>query len=336
MNMRFPLSFLIRSSLVSTIAIACTLTHAQPQPVPKNDVDSHRLAAQKAAGLEYPGLLGRLCVVPPNKENSPPPRSPSSTPRTVPDRSTWYAPPFKVFDNLYWVGTKIHSAWALKTSDGIILIDTLYNYASEPEIVDGLTKLGLDPATVKYVIISHGHGDHDEGANLMQQRYHAHVIMGGPDWDAIEKAPPIPGGTPKRDMVATDGQKLTLGDTSVTIVLTPGHTLGTVSLLFQVKDHGKPLNVVYSGGTAFNNQFDADRFKMYIASQRKLAKFAAEAGATVLLSNHSEFDDAFTKARLLAARSSGEPNSFEVGPESVARYFTTTDECAQAALLEYE
>ena len=46
-------------------------------------------------------------------------------------------------------------------ADGIILIDTLYNYASEPEIVDGLTKLGLDPATVKYVIVSHGHGDHD-------------------------------------------------------------------------------------------------------------------------------------------------------------------------------
>jgi metallo-beta-lactamase class B len=274
--------------------------------------------------------------VPPNKKNSPPPRPPSSTPRPIPDRSTWYAPPFKVFDNLYWIGTKIHSSWALKTSDGIMVIDTLYNYASEPEIVDGLTKLALDPASVKYVIISHGHGDHDEGANLLQQRFHAHVVMGGPDWDAIEKGSTIPGGTPKRDMVATDGEKLTLGDTTVTIVSTPGHTLGTLSLLFQVKDNGKPLNVAYSGGTAFNNQFDAERFKMYIASQRKLAKLAADAGATVLLSNHSEFDDAYTKARLLLSRKPDEPNPFEVGPASVARYFTTSDECAQAALLEYK
>ena len=319
------------NSLLLIAALGCAFTHAQ-QPAP-NGVDAHRLAAQRAAGLEYAGLLSRLCVVPPNKENSPPP---SATLRPVPDRSSWYAPPFKVFDNLYWVGTKIHSSWALTTSDGIILIDTLYNYASEPEIVDGLTKLGLDPAKVKYVIVSHGHGDHDEGANLMQQRFHAHIIMGGPDWDAIEKAHPMPGGTPKRDMVATDGEKLALGDTTVTIVFTPGHTLGTLSLLFQVKDQGKPLNVVYSGGTAFNNQFDAERFQMYIASQRKLARLAADSSATVLLSNHSEFDDAYTKARLLATRKPGEPNPFEVGSESVARYFTTTDECAQAASLEYK
>jgi len=317
---------------MTTLAVA--YTHAQ-QPA-ANPVDAHRLAAQRAAGLEYPGLLGRLCVVPPKKENSSA-RPPSSIARRpTPDRSSWYAPPFKVFDNLYWVGTKIHSSWALKTSDGIILIDTLYNYASEPEIIDGLTKLGLNPATVKYVIVSHGHGDHDEGANLIQQRFHAHVIMGGPDWDAIEKASPMPGGTPKRDMVATDGEKLALGDTTVTIVLTPGHTLGTLSLLFQVKDRGKPLNVVYSGGTAFNNQFDAERFQMYIASQRKLARLAADSGATVLLSNHSEFDDAYTKARLLASRRPDEPNPFEVGQESVAHYFTTSDECAQAALLEYK
>jgi len=321
-------------SLLLIGAFGCGYTHAQQSAT--NRVDAHRRAAQRAAGLEYPGLLGRLCVVPPNKENSPPPSAPSATRRPAPDRSSWYAPPFKVFDNLYWVGTKIHSSWALKTSEGIILIDTLYNYASEPEIVDGLTKLGLNPATVKYVIVSHGHGDHDEGANLMQQRFHAHIIMGGPDWDAIEKAHPMPGGTPKRDMVATDGEKLTLGDTTATIVLTPGHTLGTLSLLFQVKDQGKPLNVVYSGGTAFNNQFDADRFQMYIDSERKLARFAADSGVTVLLSNHSEFDDAYTKARLLASRRPGEPNPFEVGQESVARYFTTADECAQAALSEYK
>jgi hypothetical protein len=117
---------------------------------------------------------------------------------------------------------------------------------------------------------------------------------------------------------------------------TPGHTLGTLGLLFQVKDHGKQLNVVYSGGTAFNNQFDAERFRMYIASQRKLAQLAADSGATVLLSNHSEFDDAYTKGRLLASRGPGDPNPFEVGRESVARYFKTSDECAQAARLEYK
>ena len=66
----------------------------------------------------------------------------------------------KVFDNLYFVGTKAHSAWALQTSEGLIVIDALFDYAVKDSVVEGLRKLGLNPATMKYLIISHGHGDH--------------------------------------------------------------------------------------------------------------------------------------------------------------------------------
>jgi len=149
-------------------------------------------------------------------------------PRPPPERATWYTDPGKVFDNLYFVGTKIHSAWALTTSEGIILIDTVYDYNSEEAIVEGMKKLGLDPATVKYVIISHAHGDHVGGAKLMQDRFKSRIVMGGPDWELIEgSVNRFPNGKPKRDIVATDGQKITLGDTSVTLVATPGHTEGT-------------------------------------------------------------------------------------------------------------
>ena len=55
----------------------------------------------------------------------------------TPDRANWYAPPFKVFDNLYWLGTRQHSSWALQTSAGIIIIDTNFAWATEPEIIDG-------------------------------------------------------------------------------------------------------------------------------------------------------------------------------------------------------
>jgi metallo-beta-lactamase class B len=88
----------------------------------------------------------RVCVAPqtaPGPDVAPPP---------PPARDTWYTDPAKVFDNLYFVGTKIHSSWALTTSEGIILIDTLYDYASDEAIVGGLKKLGLDPASVKFVI----------------------------------------------------------------------------------------------------------------------------------------------------------------------------------------
>ena len=95
----------------------------------------------------------------------------AAPPRAVPDRATWYAKPYKVFDNLYFIGTRIHSAWALTTSAGIIVIDTLFDYAIEPEMIEGMTTLGLNPRDIKYVLISHAHGDHDQGAALLQSRY---------------------------------------------------------------------------------------------------------------------------------------------------------------------
>ena len=289
-------------------------------------IDAYLARAKAAAGFDFTGTLVRICVAP---QSAP---LPDVAPPPTPARDTWYTEPAKVFDNLYFVGTKIHSSWALTTSDGIILIDTLYDYASEEAIVGGLKKLGLDPATVKFVIISHGHGDHVGGAKLMQDRFGARLIMGGPDWDMIEQSVNrFPNGKPKRDMVASDGQKVTLGDTSVTLVATPGHTPGTHSMIFQVKDNGKPLTVAYSGGTAFNFPNDVPHFDMYIASQRKMAKAAADAGATVLMSNHSEFDNAVTKIRMMVARKTGEPHPFEVGAEAIARYFKVTDECAQLA-----
>jgi metallo-beta-lactamase class B len=141
---------------------------------------------------------------------------------------------------------------------------------------------------------------------------------------------------PTRDIaVGPEGDKLTLGDTTVQIVATPGHTNGTLSYVFPVKDQGRTVMVAYSGGTltgAFGT--DAARWDEYIASQRKIAKAAADAGASVILSNHSEYDGAYTKARLIAApRQVGETHPFIVGTDAVQRYFTVMSECATASKL---
>jgi metallo-beta-lactamase class B len=293
--------------------------------------DAHLIAARIAAGFDFTGTLARLCVAP----VAVPSTLRDVAPGPAPARDTWFIEPAKVFDNLYFVGSKIHSSWALTTSEGIILIDTLFTYNSEEEIIGGLKKLRLDPATVKYVIISHAHSDHVGGAKLMQDRFGSRIVMGGPDWDSIEKSVNgYPLGKPKRDIVADDGQKITLGGTSVTIVTTPGHTPGTLSMLFTVKDKGKPINVAYSGGTAFNFPSTVPSFDTYIKSQNKMAAAAAAANATILMSNHSEFDSAVLKTRLVALRKPGEPHPFDVGKEAVARYFTVTAECAQAARLK--
>jgi metallo-beta-lactamase class B len=242
-----------------------------------------------------------------------------------------------VFDNFYWLGTRQHSSWALTTSGGIIVIDTNFSWAIEPEIVEGFTKLGLNPRDIKYVIISHAHGDHDQGAALLQSRYGAKVVMGAVDWDAtLQRPATAAGGVPKRDIsVGLDGMKLTLGETTVDIVATPGHTPGTLSYVFPVQDQGKTVTVAYSGGTltgAFGT--NGAKWDEYVASQKKIGKAAADAGASVILSNHSEYDGAYTKARLVATkREAGEVHPFIVGTEGVQRYFTVMAECAMASKL---
>ena len=161
----------------------------------------------------------------------------------------------------------------------------------------------------------------------------ARLLYGGPDWDAVDKSTNHAGGKPKHDMVATDGMKVSVGDASVQVVTMPGHTPGTISFLFEVKDNGKPLRIAYVGGTAIRFDGNAAFYDGYLASSRKMVKAAADFGATALLSNHTEFDNAFYKAHTAADRKPGEANPFEGGKSAVGRYFTVVEDCATAAMV---
>jgi metallo-beta-lactamase class B len=331
-------------AIIGTLGVDAVF--AQQAPV-KRDFDAEIQAAiesaKTAAGFEFLGTLVRTCLLPQSGGEDTRDNVPGyiTNPASAPARDTWYAEPAKVFDNLYFVGGKVQSSWALTTREGIILIDTIYPYNSEELIIGGMQKVGLDPKNIQYVLISHAHTDHIGGAEMLQNRYGARIVMGGPDWDMVEKYPnrykPM---APKRDIVATDGMKIALGDTTVTIWLTPGHTPGTLSYTFTVLDRGKPVNVAYSGGTAFNfvnNTPDPGikNFQTYIDSQKRMAAKAAATGATILLSNHSEFDNAFNKNRMLAGRGNG-PHPYELGADWVQRYFQVMQGCARAAQLRLE
>jgi metallo-beta-lactamase class B len=100
-----------------------------------------------------------------------------------------------------------------------------------------------------------------------------------------------------------------------------------------VRDNGKPLRVAYVGGTAIPFNASAAYYDGYIASSKKMAKAAADYGATALMSNHSEFDDAFFKAHSAANRQPGEANPFDVGTDGVARYFSVVQNCAAATRI---
>jgi metallo-beta-lactamase class B len=341
---------LLRVNIGTALVIVGSLyvhsVFAQQAPSKRNyeaEIQAALESAKTAAGFEHLGTLVRTCLLPQSGGENLTDNVPAyvTNPASAPVRATWYAEPAKVFDNLYFVGGKLHSSWALTTKEGIILIDTIYPYNSEELVIGGMQKLGLDPKNIKYVLISHAHADHIGGAEMLQTRYKARVVMGGPDWEWVEKYPNrYKTMAPKRDIVATDGMKITLGETTVTIWLTPGHTPGTMSYTFSVLDRGKPVNVAYSGGTAFNfvnNTPDPGikNFQTYIDSQKHMAEKAAATGATVLLSNHSEFDNAFNKNRMLAGRGTG-PHPYELGADSVQRYFQVMQGCARAAQLRLE
>jgi metallo-beta-lactamase class B len=325
-----------------SFAVVGAIAFAFAQSAP-DTVEGHVAAAKAAAGTEYSAIATRLCTPP----APPAPRTTSApaTPRPAgaPARDTWYAKPMKVFDNLYFVGQTEYSAWAVTTSDGIIIIDPIFDYSVEEEVVNGLKTLGFDPNTIKYVLISHAHSDHVGGASYLQDRFNAKVIMSDADWTLLE-------GTraswrkPRKELVATDGQKLTLGDTSITLHITPGHTLGTISSLIPVRDGKAGHMAAYWGGTAFNwttnrsGYITAERpdsfwFNRYIESAQRFRTLARAAGADVILSNHTAFDGSKTKLPALATRRPGDPHPYVVGQDSVARYLTVAEECAKAGLL---
>jgi metallo-beta-lactamase class B len=302
-------------------------------------VAGHVAAARVAAGTDFTALFA-LCEPPaPAVPAQPAPaRSPGPPPR-----DTWQADPVKVFDNLYFVGEQEYSAWAVTTSEGIIIIDPIFDYSVEAQVVGGLRRLGLDPATIKYVLVSHAHYDHVGGAAFLQDRFDARVVMSEADWDLLARS----GGSwrkPKRDVVATDGQPLRLGDTTLTLHFTPGHTLGTISTVIPLRDGPRTHTAAYWGGTAFNwvrnraGYITAERpdgfwFDRYIASAQKFRSAAAAAGADVILSNHTAYDGSVTKLPAMARRRPGDPHPYVVGPEAVGRYLTVAEECAQAGKL---
>src|SRR3984885_12768019 len=221
-----------------------------------NNAEAHVAAAKAAAyepGQDFTNIFG-LCDEP--KPGAAAAEAPAAAagPRKMPPRAQWYADPAKIFDNVYYVGEGLgdnSTAWAITTSEGIILIDADYDYSAEELIVNGLKKLGLDAAQIKYVVISVAKPQIFGRARILQDRYKSHLLFSDADWNVIEKGNFPPEIKPKRDMVVTDGQKLTLGDVTVTLYVTPGNTPGTVSAIISpIKDGNQKHMAAFFGGRA--------------------------------------------------------------------------------------
>ncbi len=333
---------------VALLVVARDTSGAQSPPAPRDfaaEIKAATREATVAAGREFPLTALDLCYLaepsPLDTVDAPPPFARTAEGFRERPREAWYVEPARVFDNLYFVGDVDQSAWILTTSKGMILLDTNIPFRTESVIIEGMRKLGLDPRDIKYVVVSHAHGDHLGGARELQDRFGAKVVMSAADWEYLAHYPKRNIGlTPRRDITATNGGKVTLGEVTVTTWLTPGHTPGTMSFTFPVSDRGKQLNVVYSGGTGFNfpnntPELGIPAFQTYIDSQKRLSAKAVATGATVFLTNHSWNDNVVNKIRMMPGRGAG-PSPFEIGTAWIERYFKTTAGCARAAQLRLE
>jgi metallo-beta-lactamase class B len=219
--------------------------------------------------------------------------------------------------------------WAITTSEGIIVLDTIFDYSVEDEVAGGMKKLGLDPANIKYAVVSHAHPDHDGGAKFLQDHYGTRVIMSPADWDVLDKR--TFGTKPTRDMEAIDGQKLTLGDTTLTLYITPGHTPGTISTVFPVKDNGTPHVAALWGGAGLNR--DLETVRTYIRSGQRFSGIVRQAKADIIFANHTDWDRSKMNLPMLAKGAPSNPNPYIVGNARVLNFLKVAEECATARVM---
>jgi metallo-beta-lactamase class B len=192
----------------------------------------------------------------------------------------------RLFDNFYWIGNTGIGAWLITSNDGYILFDTMNSEDdARTIIIPAIKKLNLDPMKIRYLVFGHNHFDHTGGGEYIQRLTGAKAVMHRDDWElylrssgrggggrggrggaagsqggssaATPPAPATPLPKMKRDIDATDGMTLTVGDVTATIFTMTGHTPGSIGMVVPVKYQGRdhPILLV-TAGTDVNTRGD--------------------------------------------------------------------------------
>jgi metallo-beta-lactamase class B len=318
---------------------------AQPRPGVPSDTEGMYQALKKAREIAGPDLFPyymHRCVV-------------DQTYRQTISRGV-QAPnpiePFQIFDNVYFVGQNAVSAFVIKTSAGLIIFDTLNSPEdAQTYIIGGMTKLGLDPKDVKFIVISHSHGDHYAGAQYLKDTLGARLVASSIDWSAMEAmrngapqtpvaqpgARTVPRWTPPRHdptdvAIDADGQRWTVGDTTFTMYITPPHAPGVLSPIFDVYDHGVRHTAAIYGG--LGTPARAEDKKTHIAQLQRFETITRTAGVDVLLATHQTQDQAIWKLEELRLRHADDPNPYVIGSDRYQRYLRLQEACTEYAAAQ--
>ena len=224
------------------------------------------------------------------------------------DPPAWTRPiaPFHIAGPIWYVGTEGLAAYAIRTRDGTILLDATMA-ENVPAILRNLAAIGVTPADVKLILVSHAHFDHAGGDAAMKRATGAKLVAGVRDMEALRTGHPAgenlsgavdfsPVGA---DRGVHDGDVVTLGGASLVARATPGHTPGCTTWTMRVTDRGRALNVVFpcSVSVAGNRLIGNRAYPGIVADYRRSFRRLAAMRADVVLPGHPELADVMGRAR---------------------------------------
>jgi metallo-beta-lactamase class B len=256
-------------------------------------------------------------------------------------RSAWNqpAPPFRVIDNVYYVGTHELGVWLITSPKGHVLLDGALA-ESVPQIEAHIRQLGFRVEDVRWLINSHAHFDHSGGLAQLRRDTGAQLVASKGDRESLEhgtylgsetnshlSAPPVP-----VDRTLVDGQVVAVGPVRLTAHLTPGHTRGCTTWTLPVMEAGVPHTVIFycSTSVALNRLAPTEQYPGIVQDYRRSFERLRRLQADVFLANHESFFDLWPKR---ARQHEGQPNPF-IDPTELPRFVAASEDAFEQELAQ--
>ncbi len=256
----------------------------------------------------------------------------------------YWAEPFRIFGNLYYIGNRYVSSHLIDTGEGLIVLDTTFPQTLYL-LLESIRRLGFNPDHIRYVLHCHAHYDHFGGTRALVALTAAQTALGKQDAEVLQTRPELSWATEygvelhetfQVDLPLQDSETISLGRTCIECVHTPGHTAGCMSYFFEIEDDTTSYRVGIHGGPGLNTLTDeyltqyalpASRRRDYVASLHRLQTRSVD----VFIGAHPDQNDTFGKRALLRA---GE-NRF-IDREAWQEFLKTLEDNARAAFGSVE